>query len=258
MWLVDTACRLDDPRFDDDRDLVMLRARSSGVTRLIVPSDEIATQRRRFLPGRFTGTHLTVGVGPDHADSWDTQGGETLRRAARRPGVVAIGDIGLDLTRRARSSFDGQVRALREQLAIAAELNLPVLLRHRKAGMELLEIVEDSPVAGRSYTGVLHEITADVDVVDRALELGFSIAVGPRITFPESRSLPRLVAGLPSDRIVLETGAPLVAPHPHRGSRNEPSYLRFVAAAVGRVRGISTVQAADLTTGNATRIFGFA
>jgi TatD DNase family protein len=183
-----------------------------------------------------------------------------LRALAGHPKVVAVGEIGLDFYRNL-SPHDVQRRAFRAQLAWAAQMALPVIIHDREAHEPVLSILEDwatglagSPLAGRA--GILHSFSGDLAMAERAMALGFYISISGPVTYQNARRLPEIVAALPLDRLLIETDCPYLPPHPYRGQRNEPAYVRLVAERIATIRGVAIDDIAAATTANARRLFG--
>jgi TatD DNase family protein len=184
-----------------------------------------------------------------------------LRDLARHPKVVAVGEIGLDYYRN-RSPRDVQRRAFQAQLAWAAKLGKPVVIHDREAHSEIMEILsgwaaglQDSTLAGR--LGVLHTFSGDRVMAEQAIDLGFYVSISGPVTYRNAGLLPDVVRALPLDRMLVETDCPFLAPHPYRGKRNEPAYVRLVAERISALKSIAFHELARATTDNAQRLFQF-
>ena len=263
MTLVDTHAHLDFGKFDGDRQAVIQRAREAGVGAIVnVGADLASSQRAVKLAEAHEGIYAAVGMHPHDAKALDGAALAHLRELARHPKVVAVGEIGLDFYRDL-SPRDMQRRAFRAQLAWAAKLGKPVVIHDRDAHDEILEMLEDwagglqgSPLAGR--LGVLHTFSGDLGMAERAIELGFYISISGPVTYHNARHLPDVVRALPMERLLVETDCPFLTPHPHRGKRNEPAYVRLVAERVAVLKGLPLDRVAEATTANAQRLFGLA
>jgi TatD DNase family protein len=258
--LIDTHAHLDLAQFDADRAAVLARARAAGVATVVTVGIDLASSRRAVrLAAENKAVVASVGVHPHDAS---TLSGETLgelRTLSEQPGVVAVGEIGLDYYRD-RSPRDVQRRAFQAQLAWAARLGKPVIIHDRDAHADVLRILSDwagglagGTLAGR--LGVLHTFSGDLAMAERAMALGFYIGFSGPVTYQNARQLPRVMQGVPLDRIVVETDCPFLPPHPHRGTRNEPSYVRLVAERVAEIKGVSFDELAAATTANARWLF---
>ncbi len=176
---------------------------------------------------------------------------EGLRALARHPKVVAIGEIGLDY-HRDLSPPAVQRRAFAEQLRLAAELELPVVIHSREAHEDVL-----AALSGWNGTGVFHTYSGGSERLERALQLGLSIGISGPVTFPEADGLREVAAVVPAERLLVETDCPYLTPEPFRGQRNEPAYVRYVAEAVARARGTPVEAVAQVTADNARSMFRF-
>ena len=175
-----------------------------------------------------------------------------LAQLAQQPGVVAIGEIGLDYHYNF-SPPDVQRAVLARQLELAHELGLPVILHNRESDQDLRQIVDAAPAPLR---GVLHCFLADQAMADWALARGLYMGVAGPITFKNVRHLPEIIRRVPFDRLLIETDCPYLAPHPKRGRRNEPAYVRYVAEGLARVLSLSPEEVAERSTGKRLPPFG--
>ncbi|MCA9969969.1 MAG: TatD family hydrolase, partial [Anaerolineales bacterium] len=207
------------------------------------------------LAERYDGVYTAVGVHPNATAGWQDGWIAALRDLARHPKVVAIGEIGLDY-HWDDSPRPTQHRALAAQLALAAELRLPVILHNRESSADLLALLAASPLVGRANPGVLHSFSADWATAEAALDLGYDLGFTGPITFKKADDLRAVAAQAPADRILVETDAPYLAPQPRRGKRNEPAYVAYVAERLAEVRGVAAAEIAAQTTRNAERLFG--
>jgi TatD DNase family protein len=265
MGLIDSHCHLDFPQFDADRDEVLARAVEAGVTAIINPGADLESSRRAVaLAERYDNVYAAVGVHPHDASTLDPQVLAELRQLAAHPKVVAIGEIGLDYYRdlsprpQQRAAFDAQ-------LALAADLKLPVIVHQREAAADVSPTcVGDVLAALRAWAagshpgGVLHAFSGDEAMADEAVTLGFFIGLGGPLTYKNARRLPELVPHLPLDRLLLETDAPYLPPHPYRGQRNAPAYLVLVAQRLAELRGLPLEVLARQVTENTRRVFRLA
>jgi len=260
LTLVDTHAHLDFYQFDPDRQAVIERAQAAGVAAIVNVGVDLDSSRRAVqLAGEDDMIYAAVGMHPHEAKQLDGAVLAELRELARHPKVVAVGEIGLDFYRD-RSPRDMQRRAFRAQLAWAAKLGKPVVIHDRDAHDEIMEILGDwaaglatSPLASR--VGVLHTFSGNLSMAERAMAMGFYISISGPVTYKNARQLPEIVRALPLDRLLVETDCPFLAPHPHRGKRNEPAYVRLVAERIAALKGIPFDDLAKATTANAKRLF---
>lgn len=252
----DTHCHLDFPQFDADRSEVWERAQRAGVGRLINPGADLVSSRRAVALAReLVGVYAAVGIHPHDAAQATDEALEELRKLAAEPGVVAIGEIGLDYYRDL-SPRERQREAFEAQLALASELGLPVIIHCRDAWEDVMRILQSWASACQGRRAVLHAFSGDEAVLSEALRMGFFISIGGPVTFRNARRLPALVPQIPLERLLLETDAPYLAPHPYRGRRNEPAHIPLIAGRVAELHGVSVEVVEQRTTEAAARVFG--
>ena len=256
LTIIDTHCHLDFDSYDDDRDEVVERARSAGVSTIIVPALDLENSRTILeLTGQYQGLFAAVGVHPNSSSDWQVSGIENLRSLADHPKVVAIGEIGLDYYRD-RSPKSVQQAALESQLQLAAERALPVILHNRDSDRDMIGLLKRSPLAGRDRAGVLHSFLTGWQIAREALDLGFYIGFTGPVTYKNSESLRKVVKKVPLDRILLETDAPFLSPQEKRGRRNEPAYVVHVLEEIAKIKQRPPEEIAQITTSNARTLFG--
>jgi len=255
--IVDTHAHLDFRAFDKDREQVTERARAAGIQWIINPGTDLESSRRAVrLAESYPGVYAAVGVHPHDAKTVTESTLRELRGLARHPKVVAIGEIGLDYYRDL-SPRDVQRSVFHRQLELADELGMPVILHDRDAHRDILTILEEWGAAGGSAVpSLFHAFSGDEMMAHRVLEMGCYIAIGGPVTFRNARQLARIVPAIPLDRLVVETDCPFLTPHPHRGKRNEPAYVRLVVEKVAELREESVDAIARQTTLNARTLFG--
>lgn len=265
--LIDTHCHLNFHAFDEDRDAVVQRAQAAGVKIILNPAINLQTSRQSIaLAERYSGVYAMVGIHPNDSatvvgrDGFDQPAMETLRHLADQPEVVAIGEIGLDYYWE-KAPHEVQWAVLEAQLELAAELDLPVVIHCRDAHDDLRDVLRKwVPRAQKARSdgailGVLHAYSGDLDMARESFEWGMVLSLGGPVTFRNARGLHDLVRQLPLDRLMLETDAPFLTPHPHRGKRNEPAYLRLIAEGIAELKGVQTGMVAEQTTMLAQRMF---
>lgn len=259
--LVDTHCHLDFHQFDADRDEVVRRAAEAGVAVIVNPATDLASSRRAIaLAEHYPGVYAQVGVHPNDSADFDATTLEELRRLAAHPKVVAIGEIGLDYYWE-RVPHGQQHAAFEAQLELAVELDLPVVIHCRDAHTDLRDVLRKwVPGAQKrrgsdAMLGVLHAYSGDLALAEEAFSWNMVLSLGGPVTFRNAKGLHSLVAALPLQRLMLETDAPYLAPHPYRGQRNEPAYLVLIAEGIAALQRVSPAEVAEQTTALALRVF---
>ena len=236
--MIDSHAHLADRAFEADLDEVLDRARAAGVEEIVVPGTDVESSRRAagLVAGgdgrRGVRLHAAVGVHPHEAARYDDETERTVESLARAPGVVAIGEIGLDF-HYDDPPRDVQAEAFRRQLALARRLDLPVVIHCREAERETLDALTAEPPPG----GVLHCWTGSLEGARRGVEMGLAVSFAGILAFPRSDALRLVAAGLPPASVLVETDAPYLAPPPHRGRRCEPAHVVEVVKALARARG---------------------
>ena len=251
--IIDTHCHLS-PGDYPDLDDVLRRARSAGVKAMLNvglgPENSAEVLR---LAEEHADLHPVLGWHPHDADQFTPRGLRELVDLAKRPGVVAFGEIGLDFALM-HSSRDNQLLAFESLLEAAAGLDLPISIHSRDAFEETLSLLRKyAPRLKRS--GVIHCFAQGWDEARAYLDLGFYLSLPGVVTFPKSSELRETAALIPADRLLVETDAPYISPAPFRGRRNEPSFLVYHLTALAEARKITLTEAARLTTANARRLF---
>jgi len=278
--LIDSHAHLDLEPFDADREQVLQRALQSGVQAVVIPGITTANSRTIVhMVGESAGAGEgerrhpwlvgAVGVHPNSSGLFaDADAAREavaqLRQLGGDPNVVAIGEIGLDnYWKDVAPSV--QEEGLRQQLALAAELGKPVIIHSREANEDVAAVLRNwvsgshfrsSPLAKRPFVGVLHAFSGDVKLAEEAYGWGFALGLGGPVTFKAAKALHELIPHLRIDRLMLETDAPWLTPHPHRGARNEPAYLRLICEAVAHWSGLELLEVARTTTAVAVQFFG--
>jgi TatD DNase family protein len=258
--LIDTHCHLDFDAYDSDRPAVIERAAAVGVTRIINPATDRQTGAAALaLAAAHPGVYAAVGMHPNSTAAYTPADLGWITEQAAAPKVVAIGEIGLDYHWDA-SPKPVQWQAFEDQLALAARLGLPVIIHNREAGEDVLRIltawVATLPEALRDRPGVLHSFSAPLQIAEQALALGFCLGFTGPITYKNAHDVRLVASATPLDRLLIETDGPYLTPQQHRGSRNEPAYVRFVAERLAALHNCTDAEIAALTTANAERLFG--
>lgn len=251
----DTHCHLTDEQFDADREQVVARARQAGVTRMITLATDVASSRAALaLAEQYPGVYAAVGIHPEAVRDASPDDLNVIRQLAAHPQVVAIGEIGLDYYWD-RSTADAQRAFFERQLELAAELGLPVAVHDREAHADVMAALRQTRARARGLRGVLHAFSGDAAMAHEAIGLGYLVSFGGPITFLNNRRAPELVKTIPLEKILIETDAPYLAPHPRRGKRNEPGNVELIAARLAELKQTSVEQVAVQTSKNADELF---
>lgn len=248
----DTHCHLDEAVFDLDRDAVLARAASAGVLRFVNPAYDMLSSRRVVAQSQIhKQISAAIGIHPNNIDVLTPESLVELRALAGASNVVAIGEIGLDYYWKSFSASD-QRKAFIAQLELAHATGLPVIIHCRDAYDDVLDVVQD---VKPEVSVVLHAFAGTGAHAERALTAGYYLGIGGPVTYKKAVLLREIVRDASRERILLETDAPYLTPHPHRGKRNEPAYLLLSAQGVADEWHTTISDIADITAGNALRFF---
>ncbi|HBX24011.1 MAG TPA: TatD family deoxyribonuclease [Desulfotomaculum sp.] len=251
--LFDTHVHLNNEQFKQDLDKVFGRMQEAGVTRVLCAAFDLkSSEETANMAGERPSVVASVGVHPHDAEEVPDDYLARLEQLARRPGVVAMGEMGLDYYRDL-SPRPIQQRVFREQLALVRELNMPVIIHSRDAFGDLLEILRSDGISPAG--GVMHCFSGSLEVARESIEMGFYISLAGPVTFKNAAKLKDIAVKVPLERLLIETDCPYLAPEPFRGRRNEPAHVRYVAEHIAQLRGITIEELALATTANAEKLF---
>ncbi len=253
--MIDTHCHVHDRKFDDDRDETIARARAAGVNAMLTVGEDIADSRRAIATAQRYGLTAAVGIHPHEAKDAPADIAGALRPLLDAPGVVAIGETGLDYYY-GHSPRESQQNVLRAQLRLAREAGLPVVFHQRDAFDDFTAILREEWRA--EMRGVVHCFTGN-EPQARALvgEFGLLLGIGGVLTFPNAADLRDAVRAVGARSLVLETDCPYLAPVPMRGKRNEPAFVTHTAAKLSDVLALPIDDLVATTDANARRLFPF-
>jgi TatD DNase family protein len=252
--LIDSHAHLDDPRFDSDRDAALQRAWDAGIRTILTIGNGSGPDQMGCgisIAAAHDWIYTSVGVHPHDASKVEERHYAQMKESSKHEKVIAIGETGLDYFYD-NSPRDVQREVFRNQLAVAKKLDLPVIVHTRDADSDTEEILKQAA----PIRGVIHCFTSGDKLAQCALELGFFISFSGIVTFPNAKALAEIARRVPADRILLETDCPYLAPVPHRGKRNEPSFVADTARFVATLRGIALDELAAQTAANFHRLFG--
>ncbi len=253
--IIDTHCHLEMKHFDKDRDSVVQRALENGVKKMITVGTNIKDcQKVIEIANTCPEVFCAVGVHPHDSREIVAHGVKKIRSLLSEKKVLALGEIGLDFFKN-YAPRDVQIEAFEKQLALALDLDVPVIIHDRDAHDEILDILKKNKKG--LYRGVFHCFSGDMDFAEKVLDLGFYLSFTGTITYKNEVNSHKVLDMVPWDRVMVETDCPYLTPVPFRGKRNEPSYVKYVGEKLAELWGVSFQEAANITTENAFRLFGF-
>lgn len=258
MRLIDSHAHLNHEQFANDWQDALRRAKTAGIIAVINIGYDLASSQRAVTqcmeaPADGAALFAAVAVHPHDAKSWTNDAAEKLRQLAKQPCVVAVGEIGLDFHHDS-SPHEAQFRAFSEQLELAWQMDLPVILHIREAYPEVLEVLKRF---GKPVRGVAHCFTGTWGDAQAFLALNFYIGITGIVTFERKvDEVKEVAAKVPLERLVIETDAPYLTPAPHRGKRNEPANLPLVLEKAAQLRNALPEEVAERTTRNGCELFG--
>jgi len=255
--LIDSHCHLIFENFEEDLEDVVLRLRTKGVKKLVHACCEFKEiPKLKKISHKFHEIYYSVGLHPLEAKKWELSSKSLLKSSAQKDRkVVAIGELGLDFFKNEDKTL--QIEALIPQMELACELELPVIIHCRDAANEMIEICNDLSKKGKCPRGVLHCWTGTPDEMKQFLDLGFYISFSGILTFPKAYEIHECAKIVPSNRYLIETDSPFLAPVPHRGKRNEPAYVEKVAIFMADLRSTELITIAKESSNNAKDLFKF-
>ena len=254
--IVDTHCHLDDPHYDEDLEEVLHRAREAGVRAFVIPGADVATlEKARAIAEVHDDVFYAAGVHPYDLEGYDVA---LLERHLAHPKCVAVGECGLDYYRlpeeegERHEEIAAQKRIFGAQIELAKRTGKPLIVHIRDASADAMEMLLEHGAG--AVGGVLHCYNADEQLLKLA-DHGFYYGIGGVLTFKNARKLPHVLPKIPEDRLVVETDAPYLTPHPYRGKRNEPAYTIHVVRKMADLLAMPFEEVAETTTRNAVRLF---
>ena len=252
--IIDTHCHLDDERYKDDLDEVINRARQNGVKGFVIPGADIKDlPRAKEIAYRYDDVYFAAGIHPYNLDGFNEK---ILRDYLKDERCIAIGECGLDYFRidkeNASATKEKQKEIFKKQIELSFEYKKPLIVHIRDASQDSLDILKS--YGEFKQLGILHCYNASEILLELA-ENGFYFGIGGVLTFKNAKKLVQIVPKIPLERIVLETDAPYLTPHPHRGERNEPYYTTFVAKKLSELLKLPYDEICSITTDNAKRVF---
>jgi len=251
--LFDTHAHYDAEQFDQDRDEVLAGLSSRDVSLVVNPGCDIPSSRKAVeLAHAWPFLYAAVGYHPEECGPYHPTELDILRELARDPKVVAIGEIGLDYYWEENPPRELQQQVFQDQLALARELDLPVIVHDREAHGDSLAIIKEFP----QVRGVFHCFSGSAEMARELVKLGWMVSFTGVLTYKNARKAVEAARAVPLDRVMIETDSPYMAPVPHRGKRNDSGYVRHVCEKLAEIKGVSFEECASITRENGMRFYG--
>lgn len=254
--IFESHAHYDDERFAQDREAVLKKVRDAGVGCIINAASNMNSSRVSLeLAKKYETIYTSVGVHPHDVQTLKEKDLEVLLAMTAYDKVLAIGEIGLDYY------YDNAPREIqklwfREQLKLAVDLDMPVIIHSRDAAKDTFDILYENNA--HSVGGVIHCFSGSVEMAKKYIDLGYYIGIGGVVTFKNAKKTVNVVEAIPLDRILVETDSPYLAPIPYRGKRNDSSYLPEIIAKIAEIKGITAEEVEKATWENGKRLFGLA
>ena len=250
--LFDSHAHVDDRRFNGEVEDVLKRALAKDVTNILnVGADMDSSERAIMLAKAYDMVYASVGIHPHDAKDAKKEDYYTLAEWTKENKVVAIGEIGLDYYHN-HSPEDVQKDVFIRQLDVARQTNKPFIIHDREAHKDVLDIIKKE---AKKMPGVFHCFSGSVEMAKEVISLGYYVSIAGPVTFSNAHKLKEVAKSIPLERLLIETDCPYLTPHPHRGTRNEPAYVRLVAEEIAGLKGISLEKLAQITTANTKELF---
>ncbi|MFX3624217.1 MAG: TatD family hydrolase [Ectobacillus sp.] len=252
--LFDTHAHLNAEQFEEDLDEVIERAKEAGVSHIVVVGfDGVTIPKAMELAETYSFIYAAVGWHPVDAIDMTDEHLQWLEELAAHPKVVALGEMGLDYYWD-KSPKDVQKEVFRKQIRLAKKVKLPIIIHNREATQDIVDILREEEAS--EVGGIMHCFSGSVETAKQCIDMNFLISLGGPVTFKNAKKPKEVAAEIPMDKLLIETDCPYLAPHPFRGKRNEPGYVKLVAEEIAAQKGISYEEVARITAENAKRLFG--
>jgi TatD DNase family protein len=253
FMLFDTHVHLNAEQYEEDLEEVISRAQNAGVSHMVcVGFDRPTIQKAMELAERYDFIYACVGWHPVDAIDMKDEDLLWIEELAAHPKVVAIGEMGLDY-HWDKSPKDIQKEVFRKQIQLAKRVRLPIVIHNREATADIVEILKEEGAA--EVGGIMHCFSGSPEVAVECLKMNFYISLGGPVTFKNAKKPKEVAELIPLEKLLIETDCPYLAPHPYRGKRNEPGYVKLVAEQIAEIKGLSFEEVATVTTANAKKLF---
>ncbi|PLR93314.1 TatD family hydrolase [Bacillus sp. T33-2] len=252
--LFDTHVHLNAEQFQEDLQEVIDRALNEGVSTMVVVGFDRPTITKAIeLADTYDFIYASVGWHPVDAVDMTADDLVWLRELSGHPKVVALGEMGLDYYWD-KSPKEIQKEVFRKQIQLAKEVKLPIIIHNRDATADIVEILKEEDAA--EVGGIMHCYSGSVEIARECIDMNFYISLGGPVTFKNAKKPKEVAESIPLDRLLIETDCPYLTPHPYRGKRNEPAYVKLVAEQIAQLKGITLEEVAEKTASNAKKLFG--
>jgi TatD DNase family protein len=252
--LFDTHAHLNAEQFDEDLSEVIERAQEEGVEKIVVVGfDRPTITKAMELVEQYDFMYASVGWHPVDAIDMTDEDLAWIEQLSSHPKVVALGEMGLDY-HWDKSPKEIQKEVFRKQIQLAKKVKLPIVIHNREATADIVEILKEEGAS--EVGGIMHCFSGSAEVANECLQMNFYISLGGPVTFKNAKKPKEVAEAVPLEKLLIETDCPYLAPHPYRGKRNEPSYVKLVAEQIAELKGITFEEVAKATTTNAQKLFG--
>jgi TatD DNase family protein len=252
--LFDTHVHLNADQYKEDLEEVIDRALTEGISRMVVVGfDRPTIEKAMELVEKYDFLYASVGWHPVDAIDMKDEDLLWIEELASHPKVVAIGEMGLDY-HWDKSPKDIQKEVFRKQIQLAKKVKLPIVIHNRDATADIVQILKEEHA--EDVGGIMHCFSGSTEVAKECVDMNFYISLGGPVTFKNAKKPKEVAEAIPLDKLLIETDCPYLTPHPFRGKRNEPSYVKLVAEEIAEIKGISLEEVAEVTTANAKKLFG--
>ncbi|URM33063.1 TatD family hydrolase [Cytobacillus firmus] len=250
----DTHAHLNAEQYSEDLQEVIDRALSEGISNIVVVGfDRPTIEKAMELTEKYDFIYASVGWHPVDAIDMTEEDLVWIEELSSHPKVVALGEMGLDYYWD-KSPKDIQKEVFRKQIRLAKKVKLPIVIHNRDATADIVEILKEEGAG--EVGGIMHCFSGSPEIAQECVDMNFYISLGGPVTFKNAKKPKEVADVIPLEKLLIETDCPYLTPHPHRGKRNEPSYVKLVAEQIAEIKGLSTEEVAQATTENAKKLFG--
>lgn len=251
--LFDTHVHLNAEQYNEDLEEVLSRAKEAGVGRMVVVGfDRPTIERAMELVERYDFLYASVGWHPVDAIDMKEEDLAWIEELSSHPKVVALGEMGLDY-HWDKSPKDVQKEVFRKQIHLAKKVKLPIIIHNREATQDIVDILREE--GAEEVGGIMHCFSGSPEIAQECVDMNFYISLGGPVTFKNAKKPKEVAQEIPLEKLLIETDCPYLAPHPNRGKRNEPAYVKLVAEQIAELKGISLEEVEKITTENANKLF---